>query len=114
MRNVALTVSKVSRARPPRSTPTPIAAGRFRPVLMTFGSGSAARAPGGRSSGTGSSAAMSEIFTGRSLMCAAFLRSRAAGFLVLEQLIDLGNVLIGELLQLALGAAHIVLARLGV
>ncbi len=32
-RNVALTVSSVSTARPPSTAPTPIAAGRLRPVL---------------------------------------------------------------------------------
>src|SRR5580658_5873403 len=75
-RNVALTVNSVSSARPPSATPTPIATGRFRPVAI-----------GCRvvSSGARRTSDLEEL-----------------GFLVLEQLVDLGHVAVRQLVKLAL------------
>src|SRR5580700_10164588 len=87
-RNVALTVSSVSTTRPPRTTPTPMATGRLRPAR-----------PLGFSESLASSAAV------------VTLDLEELGFLVLEQLVDLRLVGMGEVVEFALGPVHVVLAR---
>src|SRR5215475_5703542 len=83
-------------ARPPSSSPTPSAAGRFRPART------GARAPGVPSApGTASPADPSP---GTSDL-------EELGFLVLEQLVHLPHVGVGELVELPLGPANLVLAR---
>src|ERR1700733_3708238 len=123
MRNVAFTVSSVSSASPPSITPAPTATGRFRPVAMCLdgvsgvacpaGSAAGAGSPLALPSGLGSSGVMSVVLTRRSVY-AGLSDLEQLGFLVLEQLVDLRDVGVGQLLQLPLGTAHLVLARLAV
>src|SRR5438552_8152720 len=95
-RKVAFTVNRVTMARPPSSRPTPSAAGRFRPARR------GARAPGVLSSpGTAAPAGPS---TGTSDL-------EELGFLVLEQLVHLPHVGVGELVEFPLRPVNLVLAR---
>src|SRR6516164_4122475 len=96
MRNVALTVSSVSRARPPMPAPTAIAAGRLRPVLIVRVGG------------------LCVVLTGLSFGTRGPSDLEQLGFLVLEQIVDLGDVAVGQLLQLALGAPDVILADIAV
>src|SRR5215470_10865621 len=95
-RKVALTVNRVTMARPPSSSPTPSAAGRFRPART------GARAPGvpsapGTASPAGPSPGTSDL--------------EELGFLVLEQLVHLSYIGVGELVEFPLGPVNLVLAR---
>src|SRR5499427_10508482 len=95
-RKVAFTVNSVTMARPPSSSPTPSAAGRFRPART------GARAPGVPSAPD--AAAPAGPSPGTSDL-------EELGFLVLEQLVHLPHVGVGELVELPLGPANLVLAR---
>src|SRR3984957_16916617 len=95
MRNVPLTVSSVRIARPPRRTPTASAAGRFRPGLSVRGSPLSWPESGGMGCWGSSSS--------RKLDLEEF------GFLVLQQLIHLGDVGVRQLIKFPLGPAAVVL-----
>src|SRR5580658_8669593 len=117
MRKVALTVNSVISAPATRATPTAAATGRLRPVVMPFGLGEAvspdaeaapagADVPGGASSEGAPEGVVREVLTPSHL--------EELGFLVLEQLLDLADVGVGQVLELTLGAAHVVLPGLAV
>src|SRR5438309_8162684 len=110
-------------AMPPSSAPTAIATGRLRPVLLPaeVGSGSAGGAEplAGPGSLTWSAAPLSccscsGLAEPDSSCPRRNLDLEKLGFLVLEQLVDLAHVAVRELVELALGAAAVVLAGLAV
>src|SRR6516165_4474699 len=104
MRKVAFTVNRVTRARPPSSSPTPTAAGRFRP----------ARAAGWAPVGLSFSASAGPVFpasAGSAAPSAGTSDLEEFGFLVLEQLVHLPHVGVGEVVKFPLGPANLVLAR---
>src|SRR4051812_9484681 len=75
----------------PKPTPTPIAAGRLRPAREA-----------------GAEGALIPLVEARSSDL------EQLGFLVLDQVVDLGDVPVGDRLQLLLGAGDVVLAHLAV
>src|SRR6202042_1237833 len=107
-RNVTLTVNSVTSARPPSPTPTAMATGRLRPVR-----------PGRCAVTSGSLTSellTSELLTSELLTSGSMPTSdlEKLGFLVLEQLVHLRDVALGQLIELALRAAAVVLARVAV
>src|SRR6516165_553161 len=136
MRKVAFTVNRVTRASPPSRSPTPTAAGRFRParaagwalVVMSFaasaGSGLPASAgpvfpaPAGSglpaSAGSGLPASGGPVFpasAGSAAPSAGTSDLEEFGFLVLEQLVHLPHVGVGEIVEFPLGPVDLVLTR---
>src|SRR5260221_14137522 len=111
MRKGALTVNSVTSAPATRAAPTAIATGRLRPVVIPFGLGEAEVAPAGAAvpGGTSSEGAPEGV-----VRVLTPLHLQQFGFLVLEQLLNLADVSVGQILELALGAAHVVLAGLAV
>src|ERR1700686_1901808 len=93
-RKVDLTVNRVRMTRPPRPRPPPAATGRLRPVLELRGCGTLV------TSGAGSWRSKLDL--------------EELGFLVLEQLVYLADVPGRQLVELALGPAHVVLPRVAV
>jgi hypothetical protein len=113
--------------------PTPIASGRFRPARP--GGGGASGAPGGcgtPGAGGGLSGTAGGISgTGGGISRTARVRPRRReprgdlsfdtasdleqfGFLVLKQVVDLGDIPMGQLVELLLGAPDLVLACLAI
>src|SRR4051794_27378185 len=93
---------------------TPIAAGRLRPARVRR-SGGGTGCIGTGSSGDPPSACWSVVNVSR--VSRADGRSsdlEELGLLVLHQVVDLAHVLVGDLLQLLLGACDVVLADLAV
>ena len=105
--------------------PTPIASGRFRPARP--GGGGASGAPGGGTPGAGGGIPG----TAGGISCTARVRPRRReprgnlsfdtasdleqfGFLVLKQVVDLGDIPMGQLVELLLGAPDLVLACLAI
>src|SRR6266480_5659315 len=96
MRKVALSVNSVTMARPPSATPTPSAAGRFRPART----GARARGVPSFPGTTGSAGPSTDTSDLEEL-----------GFLVLEQLIHLAHVGVGQIVEFPLRPANLVLTR---
>ena len=105
--------------------PTPIASGRFRPARP--GGGGASGAPGGGTPGAGGGIPG----TAGGISRTARVRPRRReprgdlsfdtasdleqfGFLVLKQVVDLGDIPMGQLVELLLGAPDLVLACLAI
>src|ERR1700683_5646904 len=112
-RNVTLTVNSVTSARPPSPTPTAMATGRLRPVRP----GRCAVTSGSLTSELMTSELLtSELLTSELLTSGSMPTSdlEKLGFLVLEQLVHLRDVALGQLIELALRAAAVVLARVAV
>src|SRR5690348_7377007 len=110
-------------AMPPSTAPTAMATGRLRPVLVLAGAGS------GSAGGTGPLAGPGSLtWSAAPLTCCSCsglaepdsscprrnLDLEKLGFLVLEQLVHLAYIAVRELVELALGAAAVVLAGLAV
>src|SRR3954471_2930290 len=95
----------------PSPSPTPIAAGRLRPArVRRSGGGTACIGTG--SSGEPPSASWSVDIVSRADGRPSDLEE--LGLLVLEQLVDVAHVLLGDLLELLLGTVRVVLADLPV
>src|SRR4249920_27710 len=90
-RKMAFTVNRVTRARPPSTTPTPSAAGRFRPARTGVRAPSVPSSPG---------------TTGSAAPSAGTSDLEEFGFLVLEQLVHLPHVGVGEIVELPLCAMN--------
>src|SRR5450755_74167 len=132
-RNVAFTVNSVRMATPPIRRPTPIATGRLRPARLGLRSAAGAAGPGfGSSPGPGPSApgpcSLGPCCSGLSRsgrLCSGLpelalsgsrrkLYLEKLGFLVPKQLVHLRHVAVRELIELALRAPAVILARLTV
>src|SRR5579875_2798673 len=119
IRKVALTVSSVSRTSPPRARPTAMAAGRLRPArifrsltcLPCAGRPAACRAAR-RARPRGQKPGMLPFARLRYTRPASYLEQLR--LLVPEQLVDLRDVRVGQLVELALGPPALVLAGFAV
>src|SRR6516225_3885240 len=122
-RKVALTVKRVSRARPPRPSPTSSAAGRFRPVRepgagLSALPGWAAGLSGPPGWGVGLSGPLgwqaSPGTTGPAGSSTGNSDLEQFGFLVLEQFVHLRHVGMGQLVEFPLRPVALVLTRVAV
>src|SRR5690349_23221061 len=93
----------------PSPRPTPMAAGRLRPARVRR-SGGGTGCIGTGSSGEPPSASWSVVIWS----CGRPSDLEELGLLVLDELVDRGDVLLGDLLQLLLGPRDVVLADLAV
>src|ERR1700759_592284 len=91
----------------PRNAPTPIAAGRFRPALPCFLVGSDGSAPS-------EAVSVSATVLLLKVWSPVDLDLQQLAFFVFHQVVDLGGVGLGALVEILLGASDLVLACLAV
>src|SRR5262249_21933348 len=115
MRKVDFTVNRVTTTRAPRPAPTAAAAGRLRPDRDDRSSAGWAACPASLSA-PGISLAWAVGPLSMSWPCSwrSKLDLEELGFLVLEQLVHLRDVGVRQIVELALGPAHVVLPRVPV